>query len=199
MLRRSFHLITARRDLYQATLVFALFIASLTMFFLATLATYIIIRTQAFQPIQREYVALSIPVSFWISTGLLLIVSFFLERAWWCVRRELREGFLFSLRAAFWSAILFTEIQGLGMAQLLVQHFGQIDGSTKAFGMSFTIAFIHTLHVLGGLVFLGFIWVLACRQRLDHERDWAVRHCAGYWHFLDVVWLAMLSTFMITG
>jgi heme/copper-type cytochrome/quinol oxidase subunit 3 len=27
----------------------------------------------------------------------------------------------------------------------------------------------------------------------------AIRHCAWYWHFLDVVWLVMFGTFVLTG
>jgi cytochrome c oxidase subunit 3 len=198
MIRQSLSLITARRDLYQAQLLFYLFIASLTMFFLATLATYIIIRTQAFQPITRDYAALKIPASFWLSTGLLLVVGYLLERAAWHVRREMQPGFRLALRLAFWAGLLFTAVQAVGLCGLLVQHFAEIDGSTKAYGMSFTISFVHALHVLGGILFLGWVWFQAERGRYDHERHWAVNHCAGYWHFLDIVWVAMLVTFLLT-
>lgn len=198
MLRQSLSLISSRRDLHQAKLVFYLFIASLTMFFLATLATYIIIRTQAFQPITREYATLKVPTSFWLSTGLLLAVSYLLERAAWHVRRELQPEFRFALRLAFWVGLLFTVIQGVGLCSLLVQHFAAADGSTKAYGMSFTISFVHALHVLGGIIFMGWVWYQSEQGRYDHERHWAVNHCAGYWHFLDVVWVAMLVTFLIT-
>jgi cytochrome c oxidase subunit 3 len=49
------------------------------------------------------------------------------------------------------------------------------------------------------MVFLGYVMVNAQRQRYDHERHWAVNHCAGYWHFLDVVWVVMLVTFVVAG
>ena len=51
MLKQSVNLIPARRDLYQASMVFYLFLASLGMFFIASLITYLIIRDQAFSPI----------------------------------------------------------------------------------------------------------------------------------------------------
>ena len=198
MIRESLHLVPLRRDLHQAKLVFALIIASLGVFFLATIVSYIIIRTQSFQPIKREYVPLEIPVTFWASTALLIVVSVFLERACWFVRRELQAGFLGSLRIAFVVSIAFTILQAFGLQYLLSQHFLAYDGSTKAYGMSFTIAFVHALHVVGGIGFIGYIWFQGRRNRYDHERHWAVNHCAGYWHFLDVVWLGMLATFVIT-
>ena len=51
----------------------------------------------------------------------------------------------------------------------------------------------HGLHVLGGLVFMGAIAVaIAGRSRAPaHE---TVEVCAYYWHFVDVVWVAMFAT-----
>jgi len=47
------------------------------------------------------------------------------------------------------------------------------------------------------MVFLGYVTRQAFRGKYDHERHWAVDHCASYWHFLDVVWACMLITFVI--
>ena len=199
MLKNSINLVPARRDLYQAKLVFWLFIASLTMFFVASLVTYLIIRTQAFQPIQREYESLKIPTTFWTSTALLVLISIFLQRASWLVHREKQVGFRRWLVWAMLAATVFVAIQWVGMRDLIAHHFTQDDGSTKVYGMSFTLALIHALHVLGGMVFLGYVIYQAFRDRYDHERHWAVDHCAGYWHFLDVVWVTMLAMFFFTG
>ena len=91
MLKQSINLIPARRELYQAKLVFYLFIASLTMFFVASLITYCMIRVEAFRSIQqtydaatntmvattRSYESLKVPASFWASTSLLIVISVF--------------------------------------------------------------------------------------------------------------------------
>jgi cytochrome c oxidase subunit 3 len=68
----------------------------------------------------------------------------------------------------------------------------------KIYGMSFTLSFIHALHVFGGMIFLGFVIKNAYLERYDHERHWTVDNCASYWHFLDVVWACMLITFVIS-
>jgi cytochrome c oxidase subunit 3 len=51
----------------------------------------------------------------------------------------------------------------------------------------------HGLHVVGGLVFMGAVAVaIAGRSRAPaHE---TVEVCAYYWHFVDVVWVAMFAT-----
>ena len=205
-------MIPARRELYQAKLVFYLFIASLTMFFVASLVTYCMIRVEAFRTIQQSYDAatntmvassrnyepLKVPVSFWASTSLLIVISIFLQRAVWFVRRESINHFRQCLIWAWAAAVIFVVIQAFGMSELVANHFRLDDGSTKVYGMSFTLAFIHALHVLGGMAFLGYVIFQSFRGKYDHERHWAVDHCAGYWHFLDIVWLTMLLVFAIT-
>lgn len=223
MLKQSISLVSARRDLHQAKLVFYLFIASLAMFFIATLLTYLIIRNQAFNPIPVAeadlpaptislsepgmgsedpstiaYIPLKLPMTFWISTSVLLLTGIFLQRASWLVHRERQREFRRLLVWAWVAALVFVIIQAFGMNHLFQQHFARTDGSTKVYGMSFTLAFLHALHVIGGLIFLGFIIFQAFRNRYDHERHWAVDHCAGYWHFLDVVWISMLVMFAVT-
>ena len=76
MLKTSISLIPARKQLYQAKLVFYLFLGSLAMFFIASMITYLIIRRQAFAPHPdalpgsamsggpKSYTDLVLPVSF---------------------------------------------------------------------------------------------------------------------------------------
>ena len=209
MLKQSMNLVPARPAMYQAKLVFYLFLASLGMFFIASMLTYLIVRQQAFRPIEdaipnsilamgpEVYQSLTLPASFWVSTLILIAVSIFLQRACWLVHREKQVDFR---RALIWSMLaagVFVLIQSFGMFDLLNQHFNHADGSAKVYGMSFTLSFIHALHVIGGMVFLGYVTRQAFRGKYDHERHWAVDHCASYWHFLDVVWACMLITFVV--
>jgi heme/copper-type cytochrome/quinol oxidase subunit 3 len=210
MLKQSIHLLPARQKLYQAKLGFYLFLASLGMFFIASLITYLIIRDQAFSQIAnavpgsiatigpKAYAPLKLPISFWISTVLLVLVSFALHRACFMVRRERQQEFRFFLVVGAIGASAFVVIQSFGMAHLLGEHLSKSDGSMKVYGMSFTLSFLHALHVLGGLIFLGMVIRNAWHEQYDHERHWTVDNCASYWHFLDVVWAAMLIMFFLT-
>jgi cytochrome c oxidase subunit 3 len=197
MLKESLNLVPARRDHYKATVFFYWFMASLAMFFLASLVTYIIIRTQSFQPIQRKYEPLSMPQSFWLSSLFLIVTSILLERTVWQVRRQKSDFANWLLFAAI-SAVLFVVVQCFALKYLVDQHFMASDGSTKVFGMSFVLALLHGLHVVGGIVYIGYVYYQSIRGKYDHERFWAIKYCAGYWHFLDLVWIAMLITFAIT-
>ena len=114
------------------------------------------------------------------------------------VRRERQEEFRFFLIVGGIAAGVFVIAQSFGMAHLLGEHLSKGDGSMKVYGMSFTLSFLHALHVIGGLIFLGFVINNAYKEQYDHERHWTVDNCASYWHFLDVVWAVMLITFVVT-
>jgi cytochrome c oxidase subunit III len=186
----------ARRDIYRAKLVFYLFLVSLAVFFAAGLATYLIIRGAATRPIGIEYRPFDLPRIFVGSTLLLVVVSGALQYAVYFIRRENQPRFLVSLITAWVAASAFLVVQAFGMNDLLQTHFTREDGSTKVFGMTFIMAFLHALHVVGGMGFMGFVIFQGARHRYDHERNYAVEHLAAYWHFLDVVWLILLAAFL---
>jgi cytochrome c oxidase subunit 3 len=146
----------------------------------------------------EAYTPLKLPISFWISTVVLIIVSVALHKACFMVRRERQAEFRLYLIVGGVAASVFAIAQMFGLAHLLGEHFSQSDGSMKVYGMSFTLSLIHALHVLGGMIFLGFVTHNAYQEKYDHERHWAVDNCASYWHFLDVVWAVMLITFVVT-
>jgi len=210
MLKQSINLAPVRPQLYQAKLLFFLFLVSLGMFFIASIITYTTIRHQSFsRPADAvpgsifdqgpdHYQSLVIPLSFWLSTLILVVNSWLLHQSIRAVRREKQSLFRRYLWLSLGSGILFVGIQSFGMRDLWLQHFSSDDGSTKVFGMTFALSFIHALHVIGGMSFLGFVIVQANRSRYDHERHWPVDNCASYWHFLGFVWVLMLITFYLT-
>ena len=64
--------------------------------------------------------------------------------------------------------------------------------------MVVVLAILHALHVLGGIFALGIVSVRTAMGQYDHERHWPVDFAAHYWHFLDLVWIVMLTTFWLT-
>lgn len=196
MLKKSWMFMTARRDLYRSKLVFHLFLLSLAVFFAAGMIGYLLIRENSIRQAARvPYLSLRVPFCFWLSTAILLFVSLSLHRAVDAVHRNRMRTFFRALLVAMIAAFSFTCVQAIGLQQLLAVHLSASDGSTLPFGMCFTMAFLHSLHVIGGLAFLGFVIAQALQQRYDHERHWTVDNCASYWHFLDAVWVVMLLTF----
>jgi cytochrome c oxidase subunit III len=205
MLRESPDTFSIRRNLYQARLVFALFIASLAMFFGGCVVFYVVLvaglKASPSNAVSAfTYRPLDLPSSFWFSTLLLLVTSVLLHQASRRVAREKQRPFLIYLHAGLVTAIGFLLVQWLGMSHLLHEHYAYMEqqGLTRLYGVCFSFSLIHALHVLGGVVFIAFVLVQGHRGVYDHERHWAVDHCAWYWHFLDIVWIAMLAMFVLT-
>ena len=58
---------------------------------------------------------------------------------------------------------------------------------------------LRTNLVLLGLVALAVQVFRSTRHQLiPDQHGAAIRHTARYWHFLDIVWLAMLAAFLLT-
>jgi len=66
--------------------------------------------------------------------------------------------------------------------------------STSLFGSSFfVLTGFHGAHVTGGVIWLLILVQLAARGQLD-ARDYTKVEIAGlYWHFVDIVWIAIFT------
>jgi cytochrome c oxidase subunit III len=194
VLRHSMHLMPKRQQLYQAKLGFYMILASLAVFFFASLMAYVLIAQRTLKP---NHIPLELPWSFTGSTVALLMTSVALHLAVMRVRIERQMAFRRWLQVAVVSATIFFSLQSHGMQQLISVHLSAPNGDAKLFGISFVLAFIHAMHVIVGMLFIAYVYFQAGRNRYDHEKHWPVDICSTYWHFLDGVWLIMLATFIV--
>jgi cytochrome c oxidase subunit 1/cytochrome c oxidase subunit I+III len=63
----------------------------------------------------------------------------------------------------------------------------------------FTLTGFHGLHVLVGLMLLGILFWMAMARDFQSRRHKAVRTMGLYWHFVDVVWIAVFATVYLVG
>jgi cytochrome c oxidase subunit 3 len=56
----------------------------------------------------------------------------------------------------------------------------------------------HGLHVLGGLILMGAVAAAVAGRSRAPVRS-TVEVCGYYWHFVDVVWVAMFTTIYVLG
>ena len=136
------------------------------------------------------------PPVFWISTVLLLAGSVVLERARAAVRRERQRSFRRALVAGLAVGALFVGLQGYGLWCLLQQQ-ELVSAQTGAGAFLFMLVFVHAMHFSVALLFLVFVTVCGLAGRYDHEYHWGVTVCAWFWHVLGIVWLGILTAFLI--
>jgi cytochrome c oxidase subunit 3 len=60
----------------------------------------------------------------------------------------------------------------------------------------YTLTGFHGLHVLGGVVAMGVLMWRTWYRGLKHG---SVEVISYYWHFVDIVWLALFSTVYLAG
>jgi cytochrome c oxidase subunit 3 len=176
-----------------------LFLASLGVFFFSSIflyAIYVLLRigpeSGALQPFQ-------IPSSFALTTLILLAISGVLHAGLIAVRREKQSVFRCCVVTAFGLSILFVVIQGAGLSWMLEQQMSPNMQAKNLYGLTIVLVLLHALHVIGGVVGLGFLIVGFFTRAYDHERHVMVKGCVIYWHFLDIVWLVMLGSFFLAA
>ncbi|MBL9150248.1 MAG: heme-copper oxidase subunit III [Phycisphaerae bacterium] len=58
----------------------------------------------------------------------------------------------------------------------------------------YVLTALHAAHVIGGIIPMAVVTARAAGGRYGPGRDDGVAYCAMYWHFLDIVWLALYAT-----
>jgi cytochrome c oxidase subunit 3 len=178
-----------------------LFICSEVMFFSGLFAAYFSVRAASVQwpPIVANDPHLTerfnLHAEPWFALGLtivLVISSVTCQLGVWAIRRDDRAGFI--------RAIGLTLVLGIGF--LIGQMY---DYATLGFGVSdtpfgttfYTLTGFHGAHVFGGAVMLSVVLYRGLAGQFSSRHHDAVEATSLYWHFVDVVWIALFSTLYI--
>lgn len=91
----------------------------------------------------------------------------------------------------------------LGIVFLIIQYFEWIEkkftlATSSYSSLYFTITGFHMVHVFVGVLGLIGILMWSVMGYFSRTRYAHVHIVAAYWHFVDVVWLAVFFTFYIT-
>lgn len=160
------------------------------LMFFAALTSAMIVR----QGLSGDWVPVAVPPVLYVSTLVLLVSSFTVERA----RREAVRRGSDGLRR--WMNVS----AGLGLAFLACQLLGWQDlagrglylASNPANSFYYILTAGHGLHLLGGIAVMGYVWVRIRTSRPWPTRLAVVEATALYWHFLDVLWIYILGLLM---
>ena len=168
-----------------------LFIASEVMFFGGLFAAYFNIRAQApeWPPAGLEHLHASVPGFF---TVLLLLSSVTMQMAVFAIRRG-------NVRALTrWTAI--TIVLGVVFLCGQVYDYSTLDFTIRdgVYGSTFyTLTGFHGAHVFGGVMYLVIVLVRSMTGQFTARHHAAVEGASMYWHFVDVVWVALFLTLYV--
>jgi len=177
-----------------------LFLLTLSIFFVSSILLFILYVALRLVPeIGMARQTFFLPKSFLPSTLLLVGVSGALEWGLRAARKDRANEVRIATIAALLMGILFMAIQSEGMYRLVLAA-SQVQSSRNSlYALTFVLALLHALHVIGGIVGLAAAMFGASRERYDHERNFGLRFCTLYWHFLDIVWVLLMACFIIAS
>ncbi len=134
----------------------------------------------------------------WLATVLLLSSSATIV---WAVRdleRGRLPGFLSWLLATILLGGAFLGFTAFEWYELIVHH--GLTISTNLFGTTyFSLVGFHAAHVTVGLVLMILILVLGVLGHVKREYTARVELLSWYWHFVDVVWIAVFTAVYVVG
>jgi cytochrome c oxidase subunit 3 len=163
-------------------------IGSILMLFVALTSAYIVRSASS-----NDWQPIAMPKVLWLSTALILISSITMEIS----RRSLKQqrdqdyGRWLIMTVALGLAFLATQL--FAWRQLVRQGVYLASNPYNSFFYLFTAA--HGLHLLGGILALGYLLLRTTRRRSTVEgelrRAGAADAATIYWHFMDGLWLGL--------
>lgn len=177
-----------------------LFLLTLGVFFFSSILLFILYVALRLSPeAGLRHQPFYLPRSFFSSTLLLIGVSGALEWALRAAKRDRSNDVKIATIAALVMGILFMAVQSEGMVKLVVAASQVTSSRNSAYALTFVLAGIHAMHVVGGIIGLVITVFNANSDKYDHERHFGLRFCTLYWHFLDIVWVLLMACFVIAG
>ncbi len=128
-------------------------------------------------------------------TSVLLISSFFMNRAEVMISQGNQKGFIRSLLVTILLGIIF--LIGVVGVEWADAHFGPSDGAQGA--VFYMLTGMHAFHVLTGVIFLLITLRNGVKNKFSAEKHYMVEAAANYWHFVDVVWIIVYPVLYLMG
>ena len=177
-------------------------LSSELMFFGGLFAMYFTLRSTSPELWAENTATLNVPLAF-VNTLILVASSFTAQAGVFAAERlqPHRTGGIFSLKRwgmvewfilTFIMGAIFVSVQAYEYA-VLVSH--GVTISAHAYGSAFYITTgFHAIHVTGGLIaFLFIIGRAYLAKRFGHHEATSAIVVSYYWHFVDVVWVALFA------
>jgi cytochrome c oxidase subunit III len=130
-----------------------------------------------------------------IVTGMLLVSSFFMNRAETAIRMGDQKTFLRGTLITIVLGVLF--LVGVVGVEWQIAHFGPADNALAS--LFYAMTGFHALHVATGVIFLLIVYRLGRKGSYSAEKHWPVEAAAVYWHFVDVVWVFFYPALYLIG
>ncbi|MFZ6664370.1 cytochrome c oxidase subunit 3 [Peijinzhouia sedimentorum] len=173
--------------------------SSLIFFFMILAFTLSMLEANRFNTI-------AFPKSFIVSAFTILLSSFMLARAMPAYLNDDLQEVKRSLAYTLILGLAFAASQFIGWQELDLAGIGFVGERSGAY--IYVISGLHLVHLVGGLLFLGFLYLKVARKQSDpvasliylttpYEKI-RLEMLSIWWHFMDVLWLILFFYFLFT-
>ena len=166
------------------------FLASEVMLFGGLFSAYVFLRMAA--PV-GEFAywgsKLSIPMAT-VNTLVLISSSVTVVMSWASLKMKDFEKFKMYMGLTLLCALIFLVIKYFEYTGKF--HHGIYPSSSTFMAIYFTLTGLHGLHIIGGMIVMGYFWLPAGNKMWHSEPEHFTNRIevAGlYWHFVDLVWI----------
>ncbi len=166
-------------------------LASILMLFIALTSAYIVRGVPALSGGDSDWLPIDMPPVLWVNTGMLLLSSVSIELARRGLKRNEYSGFKRWISLTTLFGVAFLAGQLIAWRQLAAQ--GVFINSHPHSSFFYLLTSLHGLHLLGGVIALGYVTVAALRMRIGLKRRTIVDVTAIYWHFMDGLWIYLFG------
>lgn len=173
--------------LQRARLGMAMFLLNEAVFFFMLIAAFVYFRNASGPEAARN---LSLGATA-VYTACLAASSFTMWRASVSAMSANPAGLRAWLGGTIALGCVFLAGQGFEYTRLFQRN---ITVSQSVFGTTFfTLTGFHGLHVLAGILLLAILLFIALTGAAEERQSLAVQTVAMFWHFVDLVWIAIFS------
>ena len=166
-------------------------LASILMLFVALTSAYIVRGVPALSGGDSDWHPIDMPPVLWVNTGILLLSSVSIELARRALKRNEYSGFQKWISLTTLCGVAFLAGQFIAWRQLAAQ--GVFINSHPHSSFFYLLTSLHGVHLLGGVIALGYVTVAALRMRIGFKRRTAVDVTTIYWHFMDGLWIYLFG------
>ena len=185
--------------LHPYNIFMVLFLAGISMLFLAFSISYVYTR------IEMNIPPVKLPTIFFFNTLILLTSSYTMNMAKKAYLNDDTEQYQRTLIYTIILSILFMVAQAFGWGELFRNNISLTHSNTASY--LYVISGLHFAHVLVGLPFL-ILFFYTARKRMkepvsvlvyfsDPEKRLKLKLLTIYWHFLDILWIYLVVFFIV--
>ncbi len=186
----------AERGINTALLGMLLFIGSEIMFFAGLFGAYFNVAASApeWPPANTDFIN-PIPLPTFV-TIILVISSITMQLAVNAIKRGDRRAMNRALTVSLLLGVFFLFLQVYDYWELITHHSFGIN--TGVYGTLFySLTGFHGAHVFGGVVGITVVLLRGMQGQFSARHHVAVEAVSIYWHFVDVVWIALFFTIYV--